>query len=140
MNQERYWRNLIADEIKAEHDKVKTYYQKKGMNTGGMSPEEHTRLNIFLLCESICRTMKDSEEYVEDVFHNTTPVFSPNTVEPIVPDININNTVESETILSPEVSEKPVKKTAAKKTTRKKDPIQELVKDTPQQNEFGELI
>jgi hypothetical protein len=140
MNQERYWRNLIADEIKAEHDKVKTYYQKRGMNNGGMSPEEHTRLNIFLLSESIARTMRNSEEYVENVSHDTTPVFSPNIVEPVVPDININNIVEGETILSPEVSAKPVKKTAAKKTTRKKNPIQELVKDTPQQNEFGELL
>ena len=121
MNQERYWRNLLADEIKAEHDKVRLYYEKRGMNNGGMSNEEHTRLNIFLLCESIARTMKDSEEYID------TP--------DSVPDA------------TPEVPTKPAKKTAAKKTAKKttkkatpKDPVHNLVKDTPQQNEFGEIL
>jgi hypothetical protein len=41
---------------------ITAHYQKKGMNTGGMSPEEHTRLNIFLLSESIARTMKNSQD------------------------------------------------------------------------------
>ena len=73
MNQERYWRNLLADEIKAEHDKVRLYYEKRGMNSGGMSSEEHTRLNIFLLCESIARTMKNSQDAPREEIIPTPP-------------------------------------------------------------------
>lgn len=147
MNQERYWRNLIADEIKAEHDKVKKYYQKKGMNTGGMSPEEHTRLNIFLLCESISRTMKNSQDaprHMEE--SNNTPISTPEPVEQpiveekaeeVIADDNIDGqmTLEDITIkdvvpdLVPEVIPDPMP-----------DPIQSLVKDTPYQNEFGEIL
>ncbi|MGA0233799.1 MAG: hypothetical protein ACO3MB_13115 [Saprospiraceae bacterium] len=140
MNQERYWRNLIADEIKAEHDKVKKYYQKKGMNTGGMSPEEHTRLNIFLLSESIARTMKNSQ----DAPRLTTPEPEPAKVEEVieqpvieekVEQIDGQMTLEDITIkdvvpdLVPEVIPDPMP-----------DPIQSLVKDTPYQNEFGEIL
>ena len=91
MNQERYWRNLIADEIKAEHDKVKKYYQKKGMNTGGMSPEEHTRLNIFLLCESISRTMKNSQDAPREEIIST-----PEPAEQPVKEEDINDFIEEQ--------------------------------------------
>ena len=125
MNQERYWRNLIADEIKAEHDKVKKYYQKKGMNTGGMSPEEHTRLNIFLLSESIARTMRNSQ----DAPRLTTPDPEPAKVEevieqPIVEEIDGQISMEDIDLLPDPVP----------------DPVHNLVKDTPYQNEFGEIL
>ena len=152
MNQERYWRNLIADEIKAEHDKVKKYYQKKGMNAGGMSKEEHTRLNIFLLCESISRTMKNSQDaprHIEE--SNNTPISTPEPAEDIndfieeqiealseeqlegqmsLDDITIKDVVPD---LVPEVVPDPVPDPMP-------DPIQSLVKDTPYQNEFGEIL
>ena len=125
MNQERYWRNLIADEIKAEHDKVKKYYQKKGMNTGGMSPEEHTRLNIFLLCESIARTMRNSQ----DAPRLTTPDPEPAKVEevieqPVIEEIDGQISMEDIDPLPDPVP----------------DPVHNLVKDTPYQNEFGEIL
>jgi len=146
MNQERYWRNLIADEIKAEHDKVKKYYQKKGMNTGGMSPEEHTRLNIFLLCESISRTMKNSQDAPrEEIISTPEPVedindFIEEQIEALseeelegqmsLDDITIKDVVPD---LVPEVVPDPVPDPMP-------DPIQSLVKDTPYQNEFGEIL
>ena len=61
MDEQRYWRNLIGREIKAEHDRVKKYYSQRGMNSGGISSEEQTRLNIFLLCQSI------AEKYNEEI-------------------------------------------------------------------------
>ena len=133
MNQERYWRNLIADEIKAEHDKVKKYYQKKGMNTGGMSPEEHTRLNIFLLSESIARTMKNSQ----DAPRLTTPDPEPAKVEEVIEqpiveekvDDNIDGQMTLEDITIKDVVPDLVP-----------DPVHNLVKDTPYQNEFGEIL
>jgi hypothetical protein len=134
MNQERYWRNLIADEIKAEHDKVKKYYQKKGMNTGGMSPEEHTRLNIFLLCESISRTMKNSQDAPrEEIISTPEPVEDINDFieeQMSLDDITIKDVVPD---LVPEVVPDPVPDPMP-------DPIQSLVKDTPYQNEFGEIL
>lgn len=110
MDQQRYWRNLIADEIKAEHDRVKKYYMKKGMNSGGISTEEQTRLNIFMLCDSIIRTMKDipdapsKKPTVELPKPTVEP--TPTAIEPIVevmPDKaeegeeDINNFLEEQT-------------------------------------------
>ena len=150
MNQERYWRNLIADEIKAEHDKVKKYYQKKGMNTGGMSPEEHTRLNIFLLCESISRTMKNSQDAPrEEIISTPEPVedindFIEEQIEALseeqlegqmsLDDITIKDVVPD---LVPEVVPDPMPDPVPDPMP---DPIQSLVKDTPYQNEFGEIL
>jgi hypothetical protein len=144
MNQERYWRNLIADEIKAEHDKVKKYYQKKGMNTGGMSPEEHTRLNIFLLCESISRTMKNSQDAPREIVDSpeniiATPVVS---VDQQFQEVNdfveeqIADTMEipgQQTLDDIEIADSP-------EIVVVPDPIQSLVKNTPYQNEFGEIL
>jgi hypothetical protein len=136
MNQERYWRNLIADEIKAEHDKVKKYYQKRGMNAGGMSHEEHTRLNIFLLSESIARTMRNSQDAPRDI---PTPPPAPEIVDPVeivdpikVQMDEINNFVEEEIAM-----EIPGQGTIDDIVI---DPVQSLVKNTPYQNEFGEII
>jgi hypothetical protein len=136
MNQERYWRNLIADEIKAEHDKVKKYYQKRGMNAGGMSHEEHTRLNIFLLSESIARTMRNSQDAPRDI---PTPPPAPGglpaveIVDPIKVQMDeINNFVEEEIAM-----EIPGQGTIDDIVI---DPVQSLVKNTPYQNEFGEII
>lgn len=126
VNQERYWRNLIADELKAEHDKVKKYYQKKGMNAGGMSTEEHTRLNIFLLCESIARTMRNSQDAPRDI----DPPPSAHKVE----SDEINNFVEKQIA---DLDEIPGQGTIDDIVI---DPVQNLVKDTPYQNEFGEIL
>ena len=51
------------------------------MNSGGMSNEEHTRLNIFLLSESIARTMRNSQDAPRDIVDSpeniiATPVVS----------------------------------------------------------------
>ena len=170
MNQERYWRNLIADEIKAEHDKVKKYYQKRGMNAGGMSNEEHTRLNIFLLSESIARTMRNSQDAPRDI---PTPPPAPEIVDPVEivdsPEIvdptkvqmdEINDFVEEQIEgLSEEIvdsveqiaytMEIPGQVTIEDVRTIEDvptiediviDPVQRLVKDTPYQNEFGEIL
>lgn len=133
MNQEQYWRNLIADEIKAEHDRVMRYYRKRGMNAGGMTNEEHTRLNIFLLCESIARTIHNTPD-APKLFtpaETVKEVFSPSTVEPVVADpavqdnqITIHeaiNDIEEDSIIE-------------------QDPVRNLVKDTPQQDEFGQFL
>ena len=139
MNQERYWRNLIADEIKAEHDKVKKYYQKKGMNAGGMSHEQHTRLNIFLLSESIARTMRNSQDAPREIVDSPEIVDS---VENIIatPVVSVdqkfqevNDFVEEQI----EDLEIPGQGTIDDIVI---DPVQSLVKDTPYQNEFGELL
>lgn len=53
MNDEAYWRNIIANEIAGERDKIKAYYQSRFPN--GMEQEHFVRLNIFSLCESIAR-------------------------------------------------------------------------------------
>lgn len=134
MNQERYWRNLIADELKAEHDKVKKYYQKKGMNSGGISPEEHTRLNIFLLCESIARTMKNSQDVPRDIpappsAHKVETDQLHSFIEEQIADFNeIEDSMEI-----------PGQQTLDD-IRQIEDPVRNLVKDTPHQNEFGELL
>ena len=133
MNQERYWRNLIADEIKAEHDKVKKYYQKKGMNTGGMSPEEHTRLNIFLLSESIARTMKNSQDAPRLDTPISTPEPEPAKVEEVIEQPIIEEKVEQ---IDGQISMEDIDPLPDPVS----DPVQNLVKDTPYQNEFGELL
>lgn len=126
MNQERYWRNLIADEIKAEHDKVKTYYQKRGMNKGGMSSEEHTRLNIFLLSESIARTMKNSQDAPRDI--------------PAPPSSHKAETDELHSFIEEQIAD--LNEIPGQGTIEDviKDDMRNLVKDTPYQNEFGEIL
>ena len=146
MNQERYWRNLIADEIKAEHDKVKKYYQKKGMNAGGMSKEEHTRLNIFLLSESIARTMRNSQDAPREIVDFPEIVDS---VENIIatPVVSVeqqfqevNNFVQEQILSEEQIAdtmEIPGQGTIDDIVI---DPVQSLVKNTPYQNEFGEIL
>jgi len=137
MNQERYWRNLLADEIKAEHDKVKAYYQKRGMNNGGMSSEEHTRLNIFLLCESIARTMRNSQDAPRLNTPDSTPAetvkatFSSSTVEPVVQPI-VEEVITDDNQIDGQISMEDIDPMP--------DPVHSLVTDTPYQNEFGELL
>jgi hypothetical protein len=145
MNQERYWRNLIADEIKAEHDKVKKYYQKKGMNAGGMSQEEHTRLNIFLLCESISRTMKNSQDAPREIVDSPENIIATPVVSVDQQFQEVNDFVE-EQILSEDL-EIPGQQTLddieiadSPEIVVVPDPIQSLVKNTPYQNEFGEIL
>lgn len=137
MNQERYWRNLIADEIAAEHDRVMTYYRKKGINSGGMSPEEHTRLNIFKLCESIARAMKESpdapqekstptpQKSTQENLHSDTESTQEKTVEEEIDELNSFIEEQIEEFKNKEVNE---------------DIIRNLVKDTPRQNQFGEFL
>lgn len=66
MDEQKYWRNIIAREIKAEHDRVKKFYSKRGVNSGGISAEEQTRLNIFALCQSIAETYNPDIPPVSD--------------------------------------------------------------------------
>jgi hypothetical protein len=145
MNQERYWRNLIADEIKAEHDKVKKYYQKKGMNAGGMSKEEHTRLNIFLLSESIARTMRNSQDAPREIVDSPENIIATPVVSVDQQFQEVNDFVE-EQILSEDL-EIPGQQTLddieiadSPEIVVVPDPIQSLVKNTPYQNEFGEIL
>jgi len=146
MNQERYWRNLIADEIKAEHDKVKKYYQKKGMNAGGMSKEEHTRLNIFLLSESIARTMRNSQDAPREIVDSPEIVDSvENIIAPPVVSVEqqfqeVNNFVQEQILSEEQIAdtmEIPGQGTIDDIVI---DPVQSLVKNTPYQNEFGEIL
>jgi len=146
MNQERYWRNLIADEIKAEHDKVKKYYQKKGMNAGGMSKEEHTRLNIFLLSESIARTMRNSQDAPREIVDSPEIVDSvENIIAPPVVSVEqqfqeVNDFVEEQILSEEQIAdtmEIPGQGTIDDIVI---DPVQSLVKNTPYQNEFGEIL
>lgn len=151
MNQERYWRNLIADEIKAEHDKVKKYYQKRGMNSGGMSNEEHTRLNIFLLSESIARTMRNSQDAPRDIVHPPENIIEdvPTIATPVVSVDQqfqeVNDFVEEQIqgLSEEQIEEIPGQVTIEDVPTIDNiviDPVQSLVKDTPYQNEFGEIL
>ena len=138
MNQERYWRNLIADEIAAEHDRVMTYYRKKGINSGGMSPEEHTRLNIFLLAESIARTMQgiqDAPREIEDSKNIDPP--DPHKVE----SDEINNFVEKQIADFNEIpGQRSIDDIKPEPVKPVQDLVRNLVKDTPYQNEFGEIL
>lgn len=168
MNQERYWRNLIADEIRAEHDRVQSYYRKKGANSGGMSNEEHTRLNIFRLCESVARSMKESPDAPKEdsrpiptpgVTLKSTgsiapeptpePVVSSSSVEPvelgedieIEPDLTPHNstTVQEEIEELNSFIEEQIQE-VWQEEEKKEDLIRNLVKDTPRQNQFGEFL
>ena len=134
MNQERYWRNLIADEIKAEHDKVKKYYQKKGMNAGGMSKEEHTRLNIFLLSESIARTMRNSQDAPREIVDSPENIIATPVVSVDQQFQEVNDFVEEQIADTMEI---PGQGTIDDIVI---DPVQSLVKNTPYQNEFGEIL
>jgi len=49
--EERALRNSIANEIKAEKNRVQKYYSSKGEIT----QEQLVRINIFSLCEDIVR-------------------------------------------------------------------------------------
>lgn len=146
MNQEQYWRNLIADEISAEHDRVLTYYRKKGMNSGGMSTEEYTRLNIFKLCESIARSLKDSPDAPKK---ESEPTYTSSEFKPV----EINHDVELSP--SPEPAPEPTAEQEIedlnsfieeqiaevwKEEEQKEDIVRNLVKDKPKQNQFGEFI
>jgi len=102
------------------------------MNTGGMSPEEHTRLNIFLLSESIARTMKNSQDaprHMEE--SNNEPISTPEPAkveevieQPLIEQIDGQISMEDIDLLPDPVP----------------DPVHNLVKDTPYQNEFGEIL
>lgn len=141
MNQERYWRNLIADEIKAEHDKVKTYYQKRGINKGGMSSEEHTRLNIFLLAESIARTMQGIQDAPREIVDSNN-IPTPPVPDPIKVEMDeINNFVEKQIADLNEIpGQQSIDDIRPVDIAPIQDPVRNLVKDTPYQNEFGEIL
>lgn len=130
MDQERYWRNLIAEEISAEHDRVQAYYRKRGMNKGGITDEELTRLNIFKLCESIVRSMKNSPDFISspprEVKQEPTPTPVPEkTAQEEIEEINSFIEEQIEEFKDKEINE---------------DIILNLVKDKPRQNQFGEFI
>ena len=146
MDQERYWRNLIAEEISAEHDKVMRYYRKKGMNAGGMSTEEHTRLNIFKLCESIARTMKNSQDAPRDIVDPPENIIKdvPTIATPVVSVDQqfqeVNDFVEEQIQGQGTIDDIVIEDVPTIEDVSTIDPIQSLVKNTPYQNEFGEII
>lgn len=110
MDEQKYWRNIIAREIKAEHDRVKKYYSNRSANSGGISAEEQTRLNIFALCQSIVETYNEDIPAVSAQPPKERKPRVAKTPEPIV-----------------------AKKSTPKKSTPKKT-------TPPIQNEFGEMI
>lgn len=124
MDEQKYWRNIIAREIKAEHDRVKKYYSQRGINSGGISSEEQTRLNIFALCQTIVETYNADIPPVSAVPPKERKPRAKKEPEPVAEPV-------AETIAEPtETMKKPAKKTTPKKNI---DPA-------PQQNEFGEMI
>jgi hypothetical protein len=127
LNQEQYWRNLLAEEISAEHDRVQAYYRKRGMNKGGMTDEELTRLNIFKLCESIVRSTKDSPDFISS---------PPRPVEPV--ELSPEKTAKEEIDEINSFIEEQIEEFKDKEV--KEDVILNLVKDKPRQNQFGEFI
>lgn len=139
MDEQRYWRNIIAREIKAEHDRVKKFYSKRGANAGGISPEEQTRLNIFALCQSIVETYNTDIPAVsaqppkERKPRATSQAVDKPIAEPIVEPV-------AQAVVEPveKPAAKPVTKSSTKPRTQKKTVPQPLTQ--PQQNEFGEFI
>lgn len=136
MDEQKYWRNVIAREIKAEHDRVKKYYSKKGANSGGISPEEQTRLNIFALCQSIVETYNEDIPPVSAVPPKTRKPRAKK-VEPVIEPV-----IEAAPEPTPEPTAEPVPEP---------EPVVEPVEDIDdfieqesievrKQNEFGEMI
>jgi hypothetical protein len=138
MDEQRYWRTQIAREIKAEHDRVKKYYSQRGRNSGGITKEEQTRLNIFALCQSIVET------YNEDI----VPV---NKVEPKPRKPRVKKEAPSD-IQAPQVQPQnipePVIQAISDPKPIQQDIEEDIIEDIeepleePQgiQNEFGEFI
>jgi hypothetical protein len=139
MDEQRYWRTQIAREIKAEHDRVKKYYSQRGRNSGGITKEEQTRLNIFALCQSIVET------YNEDI----VPV---NKVEPKPRKPRVKKEPSSD-IQAPQVQPETIPQNTPEPVIQAisdPEPIEQNIEEDiieeplqePQgiQNEFGEFI
>ena len=128
MDEQKYWRNIIAREIKAEHDRVKKYYSNRSANSGGISAEEQTRLNIFALCQSIAETYNEDIAPVNQAQKTTKPRAKKQAPAP--EDVSVPAPI------SAPIAKKatPQPRASTKKATPTKDKGKAL------QNEFGELI
>lgn len=130
MDEQKYWRSIITNEIKAEHDRVRKYYSQRGANSGGITKEEQTRLNIFALCQSIASTYNPDIKPVNEAPEKPKKPRAPKVTEQQEnkPQEPVKATEEP----IQENVEKPVRKRAVKPS------------DKPQgkalQNEFGELL
>lgn len=126
MDEQKYWRNIIAREIKAEHDRVRKYYSQRAANSGGISAEEQTRLNIFALCQSIVET------YNEDISPVSAVAPKPRAAKPRAPKE------------APAPAPAPVPEPAPAPTPKPKAPRKPRVSKSPDpqniQNEFGEFL
>lgn len=135
MEEQRYWRNIISREIKAEHDRVKKYYSQKGINSGGISSEEQTRLNIFLLCQSIAEKYNADIQPISKaekprVKKNPTPLAEKPIIEKLKdqPKEEVNDFQEINDFLEEEIA-----------TVQDSHPTTQNESSTLQ-NEFGELV
>ena len=130
MDEQKYWRNIIAREIKAEHDRVKKYYSNRSANSGGISAEEQTRLNIFALCQSIAETYNEDIAPVNQAQKTTKPRAKKQAPAPEDVSVPVPTPVPAPT--SKKATPQP--RASTKKATPTKDKGKAL------QNEFGELI
>ena len=154
MDEQKYWRNFIANEIKAEHDKVRKYYSKQGMNSGGITQEQQVRLNIFALCQSIASTYNADIKPVNEVVPKPRKPRAKKVVEaPKNIEVETTPKVEEKTVTEPIEANNVVDKVIVENIVE--EVIEEVVEEsghkdssdesggeaTPSlQNEFGELL
>ena len=76
---EAYWRVQIADQIKAQRDKVEKFYARRGT----IGTEEARRIQIFAMAETIARTLptRPSVESLNISSQDNSPETLPNHVE-----------------------------------------------------------
>jgi hypothetical protein len=76
---EAYWRVQIADQIKAQRDKVEKFYARRGP----IGTEEARRIQIFAMAETIARTLptRSSVESLNISSQDNSPETLPNHVE-----------------------------------------------------------
>lgn len=145
MDEQKYWRNVIANEIKAEHDRVRKYYSQKGINSGGITQEQQVRLNIFALCQSIASTYNADIKPVNEVVPKPRKPRAKKVVEaPKNIEVETTPKVEEKTVTEPieanNVEEKVIEEVVEE--SGNKVPSDESGGEaTPSlQNEFGELL
>ena len=145
MDEQKYWRNVIANEIKAEHDKVRKYYSKQGMNSGGITQEQQVRLNIFALCQSIASTYNADIKPVNQVVPKPRKPRAKKVVEaPKNIEVETTPKVEEKTVTEPieanNVEEKAIEE-VVEESGHKDSSDSSGGEATPSlQNEFGELL
>lgn len=143
MDEQRYWRNLIGREIKAEHDRVKKYYSQRGMNSGGISSEEQTRLNIFLLCQSIAEKYNEEIKPVSQVEEKPRKPREPRVKKEPTPlaETKIESVIENVVEQPQEDIEEDINDFVEEEIARVDNPGPKTQNEgNTLQNEFGELV